>query len=290
MGFYSYLCMECGHPLLPACAADEGINEWMTAGVALFSNGDRLSGEYDGYGRLDGRDELDGAACLHRACWEKAGKPEFSKYGKGSASAPDQGYFFNDEHDMIDPYVTDEGERAVRLAKGVELRKARQYDHQAREMSEILRGLEPRWSLFQLNSGEWLVGDKLRIVEKTLHGTREEVMAFLATEHQAFLQTPEAKALIARAEELENISKAKFVADLRATGRYETSYCPSRTYKGTGHVSCYTVTDRCTFKTVASFDYTDENDNNKARALAAQAETKRLNDEWVAAGYPVEWL
>lgn len=104
MGLFSYNCRGCGHPLLARHATDEGINEWMREGVAIFKNGDRISGEYDGYGRLDGYCEIDRAACWHRACWELAGKPEFDQ---ASTSANDQGHFFDDgAHDMLDPLRT----------------------------------------------------------------------------------------------------------------------------------------------------------------------------------------
>lgn len=107
MGMFSYDCRGCGHPLLSSCSTDKGINEWMTEGIALFDGGDRVSGDYDGYGRLNGyefHDGLDNAACWHRACWELAGEPKFDEASRGSA---DQGHFFDDgAHDVLDPRRT----------------------------------------------------------------------------------------------------------------------------------------------------------------------------------------
>jgi hypothetical protein len=65
VGLFSFDCKCCDHPALCKRAADPEINGWMTDCVVLFANGDRLSGEYDGYGRVgehdvtnDGNSEL----------------------------------------------------------------------------------------------------------------------------------------------------------------------------------------------------------------------------------------
>lgn len=128
MGFFSYLCKECGHPLLCRQATSKGINEWMTNAVVLTPHGAVIQGDYDGYGQV-GRwdDDFSYAVCLHTACWEKAGKPGFAHYGGPSDGAPDQGWFFEDgAHDMIDPRIT-EG-REVLLAAGVKQQEQDRYD------------------------------------------------------------------------------------------------------------------------------------------------------------------
>jgi len=114
MGFYSYKCRGCSHPLLSRYATSR-LNNWMEDVVIIHkTDGVVARGAYDGYGRiprLDGaemytlgyNDETDQAkeACWHRACWQKAGEPAFDK---ASDSADDQGYFFNEgDHDMPDP-------------------------------------------------------------------------------------------------------------------------------------------------------------------------------------------
>lgn len=102
MGFFSWDCKGCGHPLLSAMAATED-NEWMTEGVALLHNGTILHGEYDGYGRLNDHevDFIVEPECWHRSCWIKAGKPKWTSASEG---AEDQGWFFEDGvHNMPDP-------------------------------------------------------------------------------------------------------------------------------------------------------------------------------------------
>ena len=56
MGFFSWNCKACGHPMLSAHAINK-INGWMSEIVVVtkhFSNGKEriFSGEYDGYGRV----------------------------------------------------------------------------------------------------------------------------------------------------------------------------------------------------------------------------------------------
>lgn len=171
MGFFSYNCRGCGHSLLSSYSADKGINEWMTEAIALFPNGDRVSGEYDGYGRLGFADGLDGAACWHRACWEQAGKPDFDE---ASRSAADQGYFFDDgDHDVLEPGV-DHPEGALEMA--VAERAARRLDHDQRRAFK--RAFEDAsWALYEIEDKERREEKKAR-----LDALKEDFRAF--TEQQ----------------------------------------------------------------------------------------------------------
>lgn len=108
MGFFSWNCRGCGHPMLSEYATNE-TNEWMRDVVVLEKSGNVYTGKYDGYGRVGGAEIhiqwensklLNGPCCWHKACWEKAGKPEYDEQSKMS---DDQGYFFDDEHDMEEP-------------------------------------------------------------------------------------------------------------------------------------------------------------------------------------------
>jgi len=114
MGFFSYNCKGCDHPMLSEHATN-GINSWMNEVIVLDkAKGVIAKGGYDGYGRIpqvEGDDlyrvtydEKTGdclEACWHEACWEKAGKPG---YDGSSKSAYDQGYFFDEgAHDVVDP-------------------------------------------------------------------------------------------------------------------------------------------------------------------------------------------
>jgi len=101
MGFFSFNCNGCQHPMLSKFAA-WGINNWMRQVVVIEKDGTIREGEYDGYGRVDGVEvsNVMEVCCYHAACWEKAGKP--TEY-LPSLNAPDQGYFFGDEHNMPKP-------------------------------------------------------------------------------------------------------------------------------------------------------------------------------------------
>ena len=115
MGFFSWNCRGCEHPLLSLWATNP-TNAWMQRAVVVespspWSEGRVLEGTYDGYGRLDGQEinhqysgtgtEYKEPGCWHRACWVKAGKP--ADYAP-SKSADDQGYFFDEgEHDLEEP-------------------------------------------------------------------------------------------------------------------------------------------------------------------------------------------
>lgn len=103
MGFFSQNCHRCGHPALSIFAADR-INAWMVDVVVVTPNGSILKGDYDGYGRVDGRDAigLDGNTVWHEACWEVAGSP--TDYRGPSPHSDDQGWFFDDgAHSIPDP-------------------------------------------------------------------------------------------------------------------------------------------------------------------------------------------
>ena len=252
MGFFSYDCKECGHSLLSSYSADPGINEWMTQAVALTSQGSRCMGEYDGYGNLGPGCLADvAAACIHQACWELAGRPEYDHYGSASSSADDQGYFFNDEHDLIDPRIKDEGERAALLKKGVAAREKARYDQKARDVSEWINdrdedkaAWERRFGFHQYygtrEPGEklpggpvenmWWVEDRLHTAEelRTLHGTEADVKVQLSQEWDEFVASDECKAFLARAKEMQAEAEARYLAELKVEGRYEPRYGVSK--------------------------------------------------------------
>jgi len=101
MGFFSWNCKGCGHPMLSGHATNS-TNDWMTDVVVQFDNGTRLIGEYDGYGRVNDKDFdfEDDPECYHKVCWDISGKP---RYSSPSENASDQGFFFEKEHDMPEP-------------------------------------------------------------------------------------------------------------------------------------------------------------------------------------------
>ena len=101
MGFFSYNCNSCQHPMLSEYATNP-INDWMRQVVVIEEDGTILLGEWDGYGRVDQdmvADPME-VCCYHFSCWLIEGKP--LEY-KPSLNAPDQGYFFGNEHNMPEP-------------------------------------------------------------------------------------------------------------------------------------------------------------------------------------------
>ena len=102
MGFFSWNCKACGHPMLSSYVTDEH-NEWMSDVVVLAEDGSVLKGEYDGYGRVGEHEyDYDEPEAYHKACWELEGKP--TEFKEASVSARDQGYFFGpDVHSFSEP-------------------------------------------------------------------------------------------------------------------------------------------------------------------------------------------
>ena len=147
MGFFSWNCKACGKSIISGYASCE-INDWMKNVVVLRENGSRIIGEYGGYGDVLGQvihapDEMeidfeDDQCMYHQAYWEKAGRPE---YDGPSDNAQDQGYFFGEEHDMLDPskeYDDPESElarlRAIREERWAKIEKER--EEMEREMAD----------------------------------------------------------------------------------------------------------------------------------------------------------
>jgi hypothetical protein len=110
MGLFSWDCAICGHPLLSKPATNK-VNGWMKQAIVFVKDKTRavMKGEYDGYGRVGGSydddaesiNDLHEPCCYHKACWEAAGTPG---YTKASPSSADQGWFFTDPlHNMPKP-------------------------------------------------------------------------------------------------------------------------------------------------------------------------------------------
>jgi len=260
MGFFSWNCKECDHSVLSVHSTDPEINAWMKDAVVLGPGGDRVLGEYDGYGNVGGQDRTDlsdSQVWLHLACWEVAGKPEFDHYDEGSRSARDQGFFFGREHDLIDPRISDPDERARLLAEGIETRDKRWYDGRARDVAHwiemgtgsYLGDDEKIWSQRfsfgkvreegrRLESGkwhapaiqdEWYINDRWEpedggLGEIKFHGKHAELLAHIDGLWAAFAASPECAAYLARAKEMSAAAQARWISALREEGRYEVTY------------------------------------------------------------------
>lgn len=91
MGFFSWDCRGCGHPMLSKWSINK-TNGWMQDVVVIQSDGLVLEGLYDGYGRVISHfkphtpEPIKNEAltkgygdpeCWHRACWELSDGPEY---------------------------------------------------------------------------------------------------------------------------------------------------------------------------------------------------------------------
>lgn len=97
MGVFSWECLCCGQSIRHKGATNK-TSKWMAQAVVMFPNGNVISGEYNGYGRIGIVDVTpsDGEmAVYHDDCYQLAGKP---KYKEPSESARDQGHFVGDNH------------------------------------------------------------------------------------------------------------------------------------------------------------------------------------------------
>ena len=97
MGFFSWRCAKSDKPVMAEVAVRGTPWEFASKVVVLFKNGDRISGIYDGYGRVDGFELLDVDERSWRMVIEKFYNNETfdalpqNKYDQG------QGFFYNDE-------------------------------------------------------------------------------------------------------------------------------------------------------------------------------------------------
>lgn len=219
MGFSSYKCKHCSHSILHTGSTDEGINDWMQHAVILGENGSRLIvDEFSGYvGEYDEKvgGDLGENVWVHQACWEMAGKPEFSDYDGPSQYAPDQGHFFSTEHDMIDPRIEDPQLREELLREGQKRREQARFDVRAIQVAQWVADakdsrvslselIEYRWSFFSFDDdGVWTVHDHLiNETRKVKVGSREDLVKMLEKEWKEFEQGEECRKYLARAEEL----------------------------------------------------------------------------------------
>lgn len=322
MGVFSWNCAHCGHSVL--VHADVGINDWMQQAVVLSSTGDRYEGVYDGYGRIeceDGDEVVDvmnhGGVMAHLACWEVAGKPEFWHYREHNLTSPsseDQGYFFDEEHDVIDPRVTDPVERERLLGAGRAMREENRLDEKAREVGLLVRDSRfgpESWNLFFWVlgpvDGKFALTDKFRretVIDAT---TEEQAEQHALRAWSSWLESEEFAKLKKRSDGLVELARLRWIEKIKLEGRFKVGYKPARgdtvLHEGerewTGGRSIFYVHDRVTSKEVAVMDGPDmalgrrtfvaqpgyDGNNSpewEARVeefRAAQSESRRLADE-----------
>jgi hypothetical protein len=289
MGVFSWNCAHCQHSIL--AQSDPGINDWMEHAVVLTTYG-IYEGKYDGYGGLEGGyAEEDGeyteelhhgrGIMVHEACWEVAGKPEFSYYSERGMSSPparDQGYFFDEEHDMIDPRITDLGERERLLDEGRRVRARARYDAKARDVGEAMAKAarlppDDRWQVrFSIWEPKGLQTDFLivnsilgfGVVEKGLT-SKEAAVARARELYLQWIESEEFTTLHLHVRVLYDISQRAYLENLKEKGRYHTAAAnvlgdsirrDGRDWAGTRTV--YSVQDTVTCLTVVTMDGPNE--------------------------------
>lgn len=97
MGFFSWQCAKSKKPVMSTYAVNRGPFEFASRVVVLFKNGDRISGTYDGYGRVDGIELVDYPESAWRMVIERYYEGEAFEELAMNPHDPGQGYFYSDE-------------------------------------------------------------------------------------------------------------------------------------------------------------------------------------------------
>ncbi len=119
---FSFKCKSCKHPALMSNLRP--INRWMNDVIVIFKDGERVVGQYDGYGGLgEGKRRFgfsESFTLYHQACEEVLGAPQ--KYAGKSLSAADQGHFYKPgAHDMPDPRIALQRKRVIQEIEANEI-------------------------------------------------------------------------------------------------------------------------------------------------------------------------
>jgi len=96
MGFFSWQCAKTKKPVMAQCGVVNTPWSFASDVIVLFRNGDRISGSYDGYGRVGGYELTE----IPEGRWRMV----ISRYYEGESFEelaentwdPGQGYFYDD--------------------------------------------------------------------------------------------------------------------------------------------------------------------------------------------------
>jgi hypothetical protein len=276
---FSWNCPHCN--LSVVHQGDPGISEWQQEAILLSPCGDRISGSYDGYGHLNDTEITDymmngGSSILaHKACWEVAGKPDHKFYaekGLKSTDARDQGHFFNDDHDLIDPRITNPEERTRLLETGRAARTVQQFNAKAELVGGILveaKRLPPesrwmaRYSIWEKKGGMagHCLTDKLGGLAGQDMATLEEVAQLGQSLWGQWVESEEFQTFKLRHEEMVAERQLRHIENLKREGRFDVIEDPRNgdvveTDRGTRTHQRYisSVRDNFTYKNVMVFD------------------------------------
>jgi len=96
MGFFSWQCAKTRKPVMADVAVRPGPWQFSSRVVVVFKNGDRITGDYDGYGRVGPLDLQDYDQNAWRMVIKDYYNGETFEQLERNCSDPGQGYFYND--------------------------------------------------------------------------------------------------------------------------------------------------------------------------------------------------
>ena len=97
MGFFSWRCAKSDKPVMAEVAVQGTPWQFASRVIVMFNNGNRISGIYDGYGRVDGFELVDHPEERWRMVIEDYYNGEqFTDLPKNKHDIG-QGFFYNDE-------------------------------------------------------------------------------------------------------------------------------------------------------------------------------------------------
>jgi len=95
MGFFSWNCRGCGESMKAPYDLPMGLR-WQNDVVIITEDNEVISGDYDGYGRVAGKDLVyEKFECWHKLCHTEQGAP--LTFTHTSQHSNDQGYFYDRE-------------------------------------------------------------------------------------------------------------------------------------------------------------------------------------------------
>jgi len=96
MGFFSWRCAKSDKPVMAEVAVQGTPWKFASEVIVLFNNGDRISGTYDGYGRVDGFELVD----VPEERWRMVIKDFYNEENfdqlQRNKYDPGQGFFYDD--------------------------------------------------------------------------------------------------------------------------------------------------------------------------------------------------
>ena len=106
MGFFSWECAKSKKPVMSSYAVQDTPWAFASEVVVLFNDGDRITGTYDGYGRINGYDILEVGEHNWRMVIERYYTGETFDQLAPNETDQGQGYFYEDR-DLVEIFGAD---------------------------------------------------------------------------------------------------------------------------------------------------------------------------------------